>query len=319
MLNLEAVDRFQRERAPLAFVVGVIKKYGEDQGGQLSALVTYYGFLSLFPLLLVFVTILGFVLQGNPSLREQIEDGTLGKFPLIGDQLKHHSLSGSGVALAVGLVLSLLAGLAITNVFQFALNRMWGVPYRRRPDFFMSRLRGLRLLAVLGVLTILSSLAGGFVGASEHGSVSTWQLIAGALISIVVNCVLFAAVFRLLSARRIPWRDHAPGIAVATVLFTALQYLAGLYISHELKHMGPLYGTFALVLGLLAWLYLCAQATLLSVEVNVVRAHRLWPRTLFGEALLESDKRAISAGAQIQERVASERIHVHFDEQDRTP
>ena len=159
-LNLQAVDRFQRERAPIAFVVGVLKKYGEDQGGQLSALMTYYGFICIFPLILVFVTILGFVLQGNPTLRAQIEDGTLGKFPLIGDQLKHHSLSGSGLALAVGLVLTLLGGLAITNVAQFALNRMWGVPYKRRPDFLMSRLRGLRLLAVLGLLTIVSSIAG---------------------------------------------------------------------------------------------------------------------------------------------------------------
>lgn len=318
-LNLEAVDRFQRRRSPIAFAIAVLKKYGEDQGGQLSALVTYYGFISLFPLLLVFVTILGFVLEGDPTLRMQIENGTLGKFPLLDNSLKLHPLSGSGLALAVGLVLMLLGGLAITNVVQFALNRMWGVPYRRRPDFLMSRLRGLRLLAVLGLLTVISSVAGGFVGASEHGSVSAWQLIAGVLVSITVNCVLFAAVFHLLLAARRPWRDHAPGIALATVLFTALQYLGGLYISHELKHTNPLYGSFALVLGLLAWLYLCAQATLLSVEVNVVRAHRLWPRTLFGEDLMESDKRAIKAAAHIQERVDSERIHVHFDEEDPAP
>lgn len=318
-LNLEAVDRFQRKQAPIAFVVGVLKKYGEDQGGQLSALITYYGFISLFPLLLVFVTILGFVLEGNESLRRQIENGTLGKFPLIGTQLKLHALTGSGLALAVGLVLTLLGGLAITNAVQLALDRMWGVPYRRRPDFLMSRLRGLRLLGVLGVLTIISVLAGGFVGASEHGSVSVWPLIAGVLISLVVNCVLFAAVFRLLTAADIPLRDHAPGVAVATVLFTAVQYLGGLYVSHELKHTSPLYGSFALVLGLLAWLYLCAHATLLSVEVNVVRLQRLWPRTLFGDDLLESDKRAISAGAHVQERVPSERIHVRFDGQDSPP
>lgn len=318
-LNLQAIDRFQRERAPLAFVVAVLKKYGEDQGGQLAALMTYYGFICIFPLLLVFVTIMGFVLQGDPTLKRQIVKGTLGQFPLIGDQLERHSLSGSGLALAVGLVLTLLGGLAITNVAQFALNRIWGVPYARRPDFLMSRLRGLRLLAVLGLLTFVSSVAGGFVGASEHGSVSAWQLAAGVLVSLLVNCVLFAAVFRLLTAARIPWRDHAPGIALATVLFTALQYLGGLYLSHELKHNGPLYGSFALVLGLLAWLYLCAHATLLSVEVNAVRARTLWPRTLFGEELLESDKRAISASAHMQERVPSERIDVRFDEHDPAP
>jgi YihY family inner membrane protein len=318
-LHLQAVDRFQREHSPLAFLVGVLKKYGEDQGGQLAALITYYGFISLFPLLLVFVTILGFVLDGNPSLRLQIENGTLGKFPLLGSSLKLHALSGSGLALAVGLVLTLLGGLAITNVAQFALNRMWGVPYRRRPDFFMSRLRGLRLLAILGLLSVLSTVAGGFVGATEHGSVSAWQLIAGVLVSVLVNCILFFAAFHLLTAAKIPWRDHVLGVMVATVLFTALQYFGGLYVSHELKHTNPLYGSFALVLGLLAWLYLCSHAVLIAIEANVVRAHRFWPRTLFGDELMESDKRAISAAAHVQERVDSERIHVRFDDHDPAP
>lgn len=316
VLHLQAVDRIQREHAPSAFTVAVLKKYSEDQGGQLAALITYYGFVSLFPLLLVFVTILGFVLQGDPDLKNQIIDGTLGKFPLIGDQLKHHSLSGSGLALGIGLLLTLLGGLAITNVAQFALNRMWAIPFRRRPDFFMSRVRGLRLLMVLGALTIFSSVAGGFVGASEHGSVSAWQLVAGVLVSLLVNCALFFAAFHLLTAAAIRWRDHAPGVAIATVLFTALQYFGGFYVSHELKHMGPLYGSFALVLGLIAWLYLCSHAVLIAVEVNVVKAHRLWPRTLFGDQLLESDKRAIRAAAHVQERVASERIHVRFDEEE---
>jgi YihY family inner membrane protein len=317
LLHLDAVDRLQRSRVPLAFTVGVFKKYGEDQGGQLAALVTYYGFVSLFPLLLVFVTILGFVLQSDPTLREQIIKGTLGMFPLIGDQLEHHSLSGSGIALAVGLVLTLLGGLAITNAVQFALNRMWGVPYKRRPDFLMSHVRGLRLLAVLGALTVISSIAGGFVGASGHGSVSAWQLVAGIVVSLLVNFVLFISAFSLLTAENIGWKTHTPGALFATVAFTALQYLGGLYVSHELKHMGPLYGSFALVLGLLAWIYLCAHGTLLAVEVNVVRAHKLWPRTLFGERLLEADKRAIAAAAHVQERVDSERIDVRFDEHDR--
>jgi YihY family inner membrane protein len=316
LLHLDAVDRLQRRRAPLAFAVGVFKKYGEDQGGQLAALVTYYGFVSLFPLLLVFVTVLGFALQGDPSLREQIVKGTLGKFPLIGEQLEHHSLSGSGVALAVGIVLTLLGGLAITNAVQFALNRIWGVPYKRRPDFLMSHIRGLRLLAVLGALTIVSSVAGGFVGASEHGSVSAWQLLAGVVVSLLVNLALFLSAFTLLTAAEIGWRTHLPGALIAAAAFTALQYFGGLYVSHELKHTEPLYGIFALVLGLLAWIYLCAHATLLAVEVNVVRAHRLWPRALFGEQLLEADKRAIAAAAHVQERVDSERIEVRFDEHD---
>lgn len=277
---------------------------------------TYYGFVSLFPLLLVFVTILGFVLEGDPSLRHEIETGTLGRFPIISEQLKLESLPGSGVALVVGLLLTLLGGLAITNTAQFAFNRMWGVPYRHRPDFLMSRLRGLRLLAVLGVLTVISSIAGGFVGASEHGAVSAWQLVAGVLISLLVNFALFLSGFLLLPAIETRWRDQAPGVVTATLLFTALQYFGGFYVGHELRHTGPLYGSFALVLGLLAWLYLCAHATLLAAEVNVVRVQRLWPRTMFGEGLLAADRRAFRAAAHVQERTASERIEVRFEEDD---
>jgi YihY family inner membrane protein len=314
LLHLDALDRFQRRHRPAAFLLAVLKKYSEDQGGQMSALMTYYGFVSLFPLLLVFVTILGFVLQGDPALKARIEKGTLGQFPLIGDQLQGHSLSGSGAALVIGIVLTLLGGLSVTNVAQFTLNRMWGVPFRGRPDFFMSRVRGLRLLAVLGILTVLSSVAGGFVGASEHGSVSGWQLLAGVLVSLLVNCALFGAAFHLLTAAQISWRDHAPGVAIATVLFTLLQYFGGLYVSHELRHLGPLYGSFALVLGLLAWLYLCAHVMLLAVEANVVRARRLWPRTLIGETLLDSDRRALRTLAHAQERTSSEHIEVRFEE-----
>jgi YihY family inner membrane protein len=311
LLHLQALDRAQQRNRALAFMLGVVKKYGEDQGGQLAALISYYGFVSMFPLLLVFVTILGFVLQGDSHLREEIVKGTLGQFPLIGDQLRLHSLPGSGVALAVGLVLTLLGGLAITNAAQFAFNRIWGVPFTRRPDFFMSRLRGLRVLAILAVLTIASTVIGGSLGTAAHRAP---EVVGAAIVAFAFNVALFMTLFKLLTACELHWRQLLPGVLLAAVLWQLLQYLGGVYIDHELKRTGPLYGTFALVLGLLAWLYLGAQLTLVSAEVNVVLDRRLWPRTLFSAGLLDADKRALRATALAQNRSSDEHIEVRFEE-----
>lgn len=316
LLHLQALDRAQQRNRGLGFVLGVVKKLSEDQGGQLAALIAYYGFVSLFPLLLVFVTILGFVLESDPHLEQQIVKGTLGQFPLIGDQLKLHSLPGSGLALAIGLVFTLLGGLAITNVLQFAFNRMWGVPFTKRPDFFMSRLRGLRVLVVLAVLTILSTVIGGSLGTAAHG---TLEVVGATLVALVFNIGLFLALFRLLTAADLSWRQLFPGAILGAVLWQLLQALGGLYLNHELRHNGPLYGTFALVLGLLAWLYLGAQLTLIAAEVNVVLDRKLWPRTLFSAGLLETDKRALRATAMAQNRSADEHIEVRFDDPQKTP
>jgi YihY family inner membrane protein len=316
LLHLQALDRVQQRNRVLGFVLGVIKKLSEDQGGQLAALIAYYGFISLFPLLLVFVTILGFVLESDPHLEQQIVKGTLGQFPLIGDQLRLHSLPGSGVALAVGLLLTLLGGLAITNVLQLAFNRMWGIPFTRRPDFFMSRLRGLRVLVVLAVLTVLSTVIGGSIGAAAYGAL---EVIVATVVALLFNVALFLALFRLLTATDLSWRQLLPGAMLGAVLWQLLQALGGLYINHELRHNGPLYGTFALVLGLLAWLYLGAQLTLIAAEVNVVIDRRLWPRTLFSAGLLDTDKRALRATAMAQNRSADAHIEVRFDEPHETP
>src|ERR1700730_792491 len=133
--RLKALDEFQQRHRRLAFCVAVAKRFSDDEGGQLAALVAYYAFVSLFPLLLVFVTVLGFVLEGDPQLKQSILNSTQEQFPIVGDQLRLHSLPASGVALAIGLIGSLLGGLAVTNATQSAFNRIWQVPVRRRPGF----------------------------------------------------------------------------------------------------------------------------------------------------------------------------------------
>lgn len=291
----------------------MIKKFGDDQGGQLAALIAYYAFVSLFPLLLVFVTVLGFVLQGDPSEKRTIENSTLGKVPIIEDQLKLHSLSGSTAALVLGIVLALLAGMGITNATQNALNRMWAIPFRRRPDFLHERLRSLGMLALLGTLAIVSAAVGGFVGSA---GVPVVAALGSALVAFAFNLALFMTAFKVLTAVERSWRELLAGAITAAVFWQALQYLGGYYVDHELKHLQPLYGVFGLVLGLIAWLYLGAQLTVLAAEVNVVRYHRLWPRSFYGEPLLEADRRALTFSAQAQARVQEQSVEVSFDERE---
>jgi YihY family inner membrane protein len=311
LLRLQMLDRVQQRNRVLSFALGVLKKLSEDQGGQLAALIAYYGFVSLFPLLLVFVTVLGFVLQSDPALEQQIVKGALGQFSVIKDPLTQHSLSGSGAALGVGIVFTLLGGLGIMNTVQFAFNRIWSVPFSKRPDFFMSRLRGLGALAMLGALTIVSTLVGGSLGAAAHGAP---EVIAAALVALAFNVALFMTLFRMLTAADLSLRQLLPGVMLGAVLWQLLQYLGGVYLVHELKRTQPLYGTFALVLGLLAWLYLGAQLTLIAAEVNVVLDRKLWPRTLFSPGLLDADRRALRASAKAQNRSSDEHIEVRFDD-----
>jgi membrane protein len=276
---LRALDAYQQRAPRMGFVVAVIKKFEEDQASQLGALIAYYGFFSLFPLLLVFVTLLGFALQGDPSAQESVLHSTLSQFPIIGTQLQSnvHSLKGSFAALAIGVVGSLIAGLGVTGATQNAFNKVWQVPVRRRFGFFAWRLRGLGMLAVLGVLSIVSTAAAGFATSQTAGAVT---VIAGVLIALVANLALFFTVFRLLTSEAIETRDLIPGVIVAAVLWQILQHTGGLYVDHVVRHAKDTSGLFAFVLGLLTWLYLGGQVTVLAAEVNVVRARRLWPRRL---------------------------------------
>ncbi|HTZ86441.1 MAG TPA: YihY/virulence factor BrkB family protein [Solirubrobacteraceae bacterium] len=309
--HLNALDRRQQQTPGIRFVAAVYKKFGDDQAGQLAALISYYAFVSIFPLLLVFVTVLGFVLQDHPDDQEKIIHGTLGQFPVLSDTLKLHSLKGSGLALAIGIVGALLAGMGVTNAAQNALNQIWHVPYKSRPNFLFARLRGLGLLATFGTLTIVSTAAAGFVGASSHGAL---PVLAGILLAFVVNLILFMSAFKLLTAIDLGVRELLPGVVVAAILWQLLQHLGGYYIDHGLKHTQPLYGFFAVVLGLLAWLYLGAQLVIFAAEINVVKARRLWPRSFFSEPLLDADKRALTSSAEVEERVDEENVEVTFED-----
>jgi len=310
--RLRALDARQQHSPRIGFVAAVVKKFGDDQAGQLAALIAYYGFVSLFPLLLVLVTVLGFVLQGNPSAQASILHSTLSQFPIIGTQLQTnvHSLKGSGFALAIGLAGSLLAGLGITGATQNAFNQVWYVAHKHRPNFIKSRLRGLGLLGVLGVLVIVSTVAAGFV---TGGGQSVLAIIGGVIVALIVNLLLFFTAFRLLTAAEVKTGDLWPGVLFAAITWQILQHVGGFYVDHVIRHAKETSGFFALVLGLLAWLYLGGQITLIAAEINVVRARRLWPRSFFSDPLLDADRRALTSSAEVEERIHEENVEVDFD------
>jgi YihY family inner membrane protein len=310
--RLRAADRFQQRHRWLGFAAAVIKKFGDDGAGQLAALIAYYGFFALFPLLLVFVTVLGFVLEGNPSAQASVLHSTLSQFPIIGEQLEHnvHSLTGSPVGLAIGVVGSLLAGLGITGAAQNAFNQVWYVPRKQRPNFLKWRVRGVALIVALGALTIVSTVVAGYVTVGGHSAAA---IVSGVSVALVVNLLLFFTAFRLLTARDVLTRDLLPGVVVAALLWQILQHIGGYYVEHVVRHAKETSGLFAFVLGLLSWLYLGAQVTLLAAEVNVVRARRLWPRSFFSPPLLEADRRTLRSLAEVEERVDEENVEVSFD------
>jgi membrane protein len=310
--RLKALDRFQQRRPGLSFLAAVVKKFGDDSAQQLGALIAFYAFFSLFPLLLVFVTVLGFVLEGNQSAQESVLHSTLKQVPILGEQLERniHSLTGTPLALTIGIIGSLLAGLGITGAAQNAFNQVWHIPRKRRPNFVTWRLRGLGLLVLLGLLSIVSTGAAGYVTAHTAGAV---EVVGGVLLALAVNLALFFAAFRLLTSHDVGTRELVPGVIVGAVLLQILQHVGGIYVEHVLRHTKQTSGLFAFVLGLLTWLYLGGQVTMIAAELNVVRARRLWPRSFFSDPLLDADKRALTEAAEVEERVQQENVEVSFD------
>jgi membrane protein len=302
-------DRFQQKHKGWAIPMAVIRKFGNDQAGSLAALIAYYAFFSIFPLLLVFTTILGFVLQGNTELYNEVKNSVLGRFPVVGDQLQAHALSGKVTALVIGLVTSLLGGLGVTMAAQNAFDRIWAVPFKDRPDFLRKRLRGLLLLLCLGVLFVLSIAITGLVTTIGGPLVK----VAGYAVTLAVNFGLYVAAFRFLTATTVPTRCLWLGAAVGAVFLTILSLVGGIYVKHVISHASNTYGTFATVIGLLVWLHLIAQLTLYAAEINTVVVRRLWPRSLLGPPESRADRETLAALAKVEERHDVEQVDVHFD------
>lgn len=274
---VQRLDRVQMRRRPLALLLATVKKFGDDQAAKLAVVVAFYAFFSIFPLLLVFVTLLGYVLAGDHALMHTLSTSVLSRFPVIGTTLRAQRLHGSASALVIGIVLALWSGSAVTGAMSDALAQIWEIPRPQRPGFLRKRLRGLAVLLGLALLFFLASAASGLAGG---GLGSAGVVIVGVVVSLILNLCLFTASFHFLCAQPEDWHALLPGASAAAVLWTLLQSLGGAYIAH-IGHSDSAYGTFAVVLGILTWLHLGTQMTLYCAEFNTVLAGRRWPRSLF--------------------------------------
>jgi YihY family inner membrane protein len=300
---VRAVDRAQQRHPWLGYPVAVGKKFGDDQAGNLAALVAYFAFASLFPLLLVLVTVLDIVLRGDPALLAKVRSSAFAQFPVIGPEYlsKINAMHATGPALAIGLVLTFLGSRGVANAMQNALNSVWGVPLERRPGFPWNLLRSIGQVLVIGLgLIITTTLSGIASGASLlPGPAST---AAAIVVSYGLNIGVFWAAFRLGTAGEITGRELFPSALLAAATWQLLLLLGGFIVGHQLAHSQSLYGVFGIVLGLLAWLYLQAQFTLYAVEASVVRRRGLWPRSLAPPPLTAQDRRALAMYARAQQR-----------------
>jgi membrane protein len=313
--GIGVLDRFQQRHPVVGFPFAVRQKFAEDQGGYLAASVTYYAFFSIFPLLLVLVTLLGYALEGDPGLQHRVLDSALADFPVIGPQLRDnvHSLRGSAPALVVGIGVAVWAGTSVALAFENALDHIWGVPIRRRANPLLARVRALAWIAAIGGITLVGTVLG---SASAFATYGPAVRIAAVVVSLAINVVVFLAVFRVLTSHSPSWRDVLPGALVAAIAWEVLQAAGGYIVDRQLRHASSTYGVFAIVIGLLSWIYLAATVTLLSAEINVVRARRLWPRSfslLSEQPLTAGDEDALRQRADVEERRSDEEVSVTFD------
>ena len=321
---MDRVDHLQRRRVVLGFPLAVVYKFFDDQGSYLAVVVTYYTFVAIFPLLLIASSVLGFVLQGNPHLQQEVLNSALSQFPIVGDQLgRPEGLQGSTSAVVLGTIAALYGVLGLGQAAQNAVNTAWAVPRNSRLNPVISRLSSLLALFLAG-LTVLAVTV--FTSVASHLDVFGSNADRGlgwlfTIVSVVVNAVVLALMMRLATTHREGFLASLPGALLVAVLWQVLQAVGGQYVRHVINRVSSMNAVFALVLGLVALLYVASVIAVIGLEVNVVLARRLFPRALlapFTDAveLTEADRRAYAAYAKAQRHKGFERVDVRFEDED---
>jgi len=309
--GIRQVDATQQRYTPLAFVVGVVKKYGDDNGGTLASSLAHSALVSVFPLLLILSTILGLVAAGDPELKNKIQDAAAQQVPLIGQQLTSSVTElhkDSLIGLIVGLAVLIWGATGLAQSALYTMEEVWNLPGPARPGFFPRLARSLLFLAVLG-LGVLSTTLLTSLDAFTQRSGAFVTLVD--VLALVANFGLYLASFRVLTPKGVPTRKLVPGAIVGAVAWTLLQYF-GVLIVHHFIQSNSVYGVFGSVLALIAWLYLAVQVTVYSAEINVVLARHLWPRSLVQPPLTEADRTVLALQALQNQRREEQQVTVTF-------
>src|SRR5690242_14544654 len=313
---IRTLDAGQQRFTPTAFAFGVIKKYGDDNGGVLASNLAYSAFVSIFPLLLILTTILGLVASVNPSVRTQVLNAVSGQVPAIGDTLTgnvHELKRSSIIGLVIGFIGLIWGATGLAQSGLFTMEQVWNLPGPARPGFVQRLGRAMLFIALLG---------GGVIATTFLASLNTyllkgfWAVVLAELLAAAFNTGMYIGAFRALTPKGVPTRRLLPGAIVGGVCWTVLQVL-GTWLVHHFLHSDSVYGIFGVVLGLLAWIYVAVQVTVYAAEINVVLSRRLWPRSIVQPPLTEADRASMALQALQNQRRPEQHIEVTFD--DRPP
>jgi membrane protein len=319
------IDAFQRKHPVLGFPLAVIYKYFDDQGAYLAAIITYYAFIAIFPLLLISSSILGFFLQNDAGLRDRLLNSALSQFPIVGDALgRPGGVQGSTSAIVIGSIAALYGAMGLGQASQNAANVAWSVPRNSRANPLLMRLRSIIFLAIGGFGILLVAIITSLLNNTDQIGIgiSAEANLVIKVVAFLLSILIFGGLFHLVSARRATWKSVMPGAITTAVLWQLLQLGGQGYVQEVIAQANEMNATFALVLGLLAFIFLAAVMAVLGLEVNVVAARRLYPRALLtpftdNVTLTKADQKAYAAYAKSQRHKGFQSVEVTFE--DRKP
>lgn len=292
---LEKVDRAQKHSSALAIAVATVKKFSEDQSANLAAMIAFWAFFSIFPLLLVLVTCLAWFLPAGD--KNSVLGHVAQMLPLL-DPKTVSGLGGQWWTLVLGLATALWSGTGVVRTAQFAFNSVWEIPYHERPGLAQQLVRSVWVLATIGVGLVLTTILSGLIVSSANGvNLGAAGRAGGYVLAAVLDVGVFIAAFRILTDRDVTTREVLPGAVLSGVAFFVLQELSALIISHYLQNAQSTYGHFATVITILWWFYLQSMITLLGAQLNVVLKEGFYPRSLTGGPQTDADHRVLQAYA----------------------
>lgn len=311
--QIRRIDAFQQRHVVPGLIFGVMKKYGDDNAGSLTSTIAHSLFGTVFPLLLLLVTVLGLVVGPHSILRHDVLHSALKQFPIVGTDLRKNIRSidnRSLVGIGIGVIGMLWGSLTLAENSIFMMMQVWNLPGTQRPNYPKRLFRSLVFLGVLGIglvvttgLTVLVTLVHAALPVSVVSEIG----------SAAVNSAEYLVAFRVLTPGGVGWRRLLPGAVFAGIVWTCLLAAGELIVGHYLRGFSALYGLFAIVLGLFAWLYFAAELTVYSAELNVVLARRLWPRAIVQPPLTEADRRSMAAQAHQNRRRPEQHVQVTFE------
>jgi membrane protein len=291
-----SIDALQRRRRVIGFPYAVIKRYTEDHGGWLGSLISYYGFFSLYPAVVVFVTASTWLLKDRPDALQRILEALWSKVPFAQAgtaqaeiEKRVSDFNANKWVVALSLLVTLWGALGVVRVLQDSINTMWGVARYRRPGIVRKVIRAFALISLLGLGLIGTTVV---AGVSLAADLPLGGVIAAGLANVALSIGIALVVYHMAIATPVETRELLPGAIIIGIGTYAVTLVGGFYVKDVIARMSGLYGPFASTIGLLAYVSVMVQIFVFGTEVNVVRSKQLWPRSMTG-TLHEPDHRAM--------------------------